>query len=78
MKLQLIGQQKHVAMLAIITSSDPKIKCNGIIVLEAAAMLHDTDAEFAIIDSAHEAKSRRKYAVPVPKTDDNGSGTKKV
>ena len=34
--------------------------CNGIIVLEAAAMLHDTDVEFAIIDSAHEAKSTRK------------------
>ena len=30
---------------------------NGIIVLEAVAMLHDTDAEFAIIDSAHQAIS---------------------
>ena len=34
---------------------------SGIIVFEAAAMFHDTDAKFAIIDSAHEAKSRRKY-----------------
>ena len=35
--------------------------CNGIIVFEVAAMLHDTEAEFVIIDFAHEAKSRRKY-----------------
>ena len=33
--------------------------CNGIIVFEAAAMLHDTDAEFEVIDSA--LKERRKY-----------------
>ena len=37
--------------------------CNGIIVLEAAAMLPDTDAEFAITDYAHEAKSRCKYQI---------------
>ena len=30
--------------------------CNGIIVLEGIAMLHDTDAVFTIIESAHEAK----------------------
>ena len=35
--------------------------CNGIIILKAAAMLHDTDMKFAIIDSAHKAKSRHKY-----------------
>ena len=35
--------------------------CNGIIVPEASATLHDTDVELAIIDSAHEAKSRREY-----------------
>ena len=37
--------------------------CKEMIVLEAAAMLHDTDAEFAIIESTHEAKSRRKYRI---------------
>ena len=42
--------------------------CNEIIVLEAAAMLHDTDAEFPNIDFAHEAKNRHKY---------RGTGTKK-
>ena len=31
--------------------------CKEMIVLEAAAMLHGTDAEFAIIESVHEAKS---------------------
>ena len=35
--------------------------CNEIIVFKVAAMLHDTDAKFAIIDSAYEAKSWRKY-----------------
>ena len=35
--------------------------CHGIIVLKAAAMLHVTDAKFAIIDSAHEAKSSCTY-----------------
>ena len=34
--------------------------CSGIIVLEAAAMLHDNDAEFAIIGFAHEGKRKRK------------------
>ena len=35
--------------------------CNKIIALEVAAMLHDTDAEFANNDSARKAKSRCKY-----------------
>ena len=66
--------------------------CSGIIVLEAAAMLHDSDAEFTIIDSVHKAKSRRKYqivfkkkyrhtgiSVPIfQKTNGTGNGTKKV
>ena len=45
--------------------------CNGITVFEAAAMLHDTDAEFAVIDSALKTK---KYLVPSI----DGTGTKKV
>ena len=45
--------------------------CNEIIVLKAAAMLPDIDEEFAIIGSAHEAKSRHKYR-------GTGTGTKKV
>ena len=32
--------------------------CNGIIVFEATTMLHDIDAEFAVIDSALKAKKR--------------------
>ena len=35
--------------------------CNKIIVFEVAAMLHGTDAEFAVIDPALKAKNRRKY-----------------
>ena len=31
--------------------------CSVVIVLEAAAMLHNNDAEFAIVDSAHKVKS---------------------
>ena len=42
--------------------------CSGIIVLEAAAMLHDSDAEFTIIDSVHKAKSRRKYQIVFKKS----------
>ena len=63
-----------------------------IIVLKAATMLHGSDAKFAIIDSAHEAKSRRKHrilfekstAAPViqyqflKSTDGTGNGTKEV
>ena len=45
--------------------------CNGIIVFEAAAMLHDTDAEIAAIDSALKTKKRRKYR-------GISNGTKKV
>ena len=37
--------------------------CNGIIVFETAAMLHDTDAKFAVLDSALKAKKRRSIAV---------------
>ena len=37
--------------------------CSEIIVLKAAAMLHDSEAEFAILDSALEAKSRHKYKI---------------
>ena len=43
--------------------------CNGIIVLEEATMLHDTDAKFAIIDSAIKAKKGAST---------DGTGTKKV
>ena len=34
---------------------------NGIIVFEAAAILHDIDAEFAVIDSVLKAKKKTKY-----------------
>ena len=37
--------------------------CNGIIFFEVAAVLHNTNAEFAVIDSAHKAKSRFKYRI---------------
>ena len=36
------------------------LKRNGIIVLETAAMLHDTDAIIAIMDSAHKAMKKPK------------------
>ena len=39
--------------------------CNGIIVSEEAAMLHNTYAEFAIIDSALKVKKGASTAVPV-------------
>ena len=42
--------------------------CNGIIVLEAAAMLLDVNAQFGIIDSTHEAKSRRTHCPPLTNT----------
>ena len=35
--------------------------CNRIIIFKAAAMLHDTDAKFAVIDFALEAKKKTKY-----------------
>ena len=34
--------------------------CNIMIVFEAAAMLHDTNAEFAVIDSALKAQKKRR------------------
>ena len=37
--------------------------CIGIIVLKAVTMLHDTDAEFAITDFAHEVKVGKSMAV---------------
>ena len=58
LKLQSIRKAKK-------TFSDPRIGYNGIIVFEAAAMVHDTDAEFAIIDFALKAEKSASTAVPV-------------
>ena len=56
--------------------------CNGIIVFEAAAMLHDTDAEFVVIDSAFKTKKGKSTAVLYKKNTavpllGTGNGTKK-
>ena len=54
--------------------------CNRSVVLERAAMLHDADAEFAVIESGHKTKSRRKSTTGtfVPSIEGCGNGTKKV
>ena len=60
--------------------------CNGIIIFEAAAILHDTDTKFAVIDSALSAKKKDKvpmcflkkllqYWYLVPSTNGTGNVT---